>query len=830
MPDRDKHSRHISPPRCGPDKAPGPRTVSQEELAQTLHDLQVHQVELEMQNEELRRTQEELETLRSRYFDLYELAPVSYITVSETGMITEANLTAADLLGATRGELLRLAFNRFIRREDQDIFYLQSKELLSSGTRQEFDLRMRRQDGTPFTGHVAATASHDESGAPLFRLVVNDITGQKQIEAGLLASEEKYRSLIDSIIDCVWEVDAEGRFTFLSARFQDITGIPPEEFIGKTPLDIFRGEESSNFVAGFLAAVADRRPFTAVDVIIRHDDRKQIIAEVSAEPIFSPDGLFLGMRGLTRDVSGRKKYERELHEARQAAEAANRAKSEFLANMSHEIRTPMNAIIGLGHLALKTDLTPKQLDYLEKITSSGERLLNLLNDLLDFSKIEAGKVELEVIPFPLRTSLERLLGLVGVTAAGKGLQLRLSLDEKAPEFLIGDPHRLEQVLLNLLGNAVKFTSFGEIELTVRLLSFEEERLVLEFSVKDTGIGMTPEQTVRIFSPFIQADGSTTRRYGGTGLGLNICQRLIELMGGEISVTSEPGWGSIFSFTAVFRRGEIPPVVEVVPALGVSALSGLRVLIVEDQDINRQVLQELLQHAGITVELACDGQEALDLAARMEFDAVLMDLQMPVMDGYEATRQLRLKWPADRLPIIALTAHAGRDERQLCLQVGMNDQLAKPVHPDRLYAALLKWGGCDPYQEVALPALYPVEKTSPALPDFLPGLDIYTGLTLLGGNSTLYRELVIQLGESAGTRVAALWAALQEGNLAEAGRTAHGLKGIASNIGATGVTALAGQLESACRAADTADALRLMSQLEGSLMELATAARQLATGI
>ncbi len=674
-----------------------PASLFSGEAAQALHDLRVHQVELESQNEELRRAQMALDAMRSRYYDLYDLAPVSYFTLSAAGVILEANLTAATLLGVARDELTGQPFDRFIFREEQDGYYLSNRRLFETGEPLTHDLRMVRNDGMLFWGHLKGVAVQDNEAA-VCRIVVNDITQRKEAEERLkgvvevlAAGEERFRQLFEqhsaimllidpfsgAIVDAntaAAEFYGYSRDQLRAMAIQQINCLPPDEIAAIREQMQLRIKNYFTF------------PHRLADGTVR-------TVEVHTSPIISNDKPLLF--SIIHDITQRQQMEESLHLAREAAEKANRAKSEFLANMSHELRTPMNAIIGLGYLALRTDLTPRQRDYLTKITASADGLLLLLNDLLDLAKIEAGKLELEQITFPLHPILDRLLTLVGVTAAAKGIDIRFSMEPGIPRYLVGDPLRLERLLHNLLGNAVKFTSVGGVALTVRLLFMADEKMVLEFSVRDTGIGLTPEQAARIFEPFTQADGSTTRRFGGTGLGLTICRQLTALMGGELRVTSEPGEGSVFTCTAPFLRGVAPDEEfdpEPDPFAAEKELRGCRVLVAEDQPINQLLLRELLEQVGVNVTVVSDGEQAVTAVRDSggSYDAVLMDLQMPELDGYGATLLIREQFSPQRLPIIALTAHAMKEERERCLAGGMNDHLAKPVNPDKLHACLIRW--------------------------------------------------------------------------------------------------------------------------------------------
>lgn len=829
-------------------------------------------------------------------------------------------------------------------------------------------MEMSLQDGKK---HIEVRKEPTRSGGAV--VVLTDITDRKKAETALAEKTSVLEITMEHMAQGILMLDADLRLVAYNKRVCELLGLPEELLETSPTAEDIRRYQFAHGEFGETGSEADRQVIAWIEHL---RTRAEPLTYVRARP----DGRHIEARNIPlpgggwvrtfADITAHIHAQQELERARTSAEAANQAKSVFLANMSHEIRTPMNAISGMIRLALNTQLDDKQRDYLIKAYTASDSLMAVINNILDFSKIEAGRMLIEAVEFDLDDVLERISNIVSLKAGEKGIELIFATDPDVPTRLVGDPLRLEQVLTNLVGNAVKFTDAGEIVISVRRLSTAHPRTQLEFSVRDTGIGLTEAQRARLFEPFTQADGSTTRRYGGTGLGLAICKQIVELMGGNIDVVSEHGHGTTVTFTAGFdlrksvdrptalparlqgqsalvvddsptartvlagllrsfgfsvsqaASGEeaieeferaakdgvryrlvlmdwkmsgidgvqaavhirqrcpengVPTRIIMVtaydkeelealanaedfdavitkpvsasrllnliletesgrgiesrsaPQLSHGALSGrrfdgVRVLLVEDNEINLQIASEVLSMAGVQIEVARDGRAAVQRFESKQpgdhIDMVLMDLQMPIMDGFEATRRLRTRFGPDELPIVAMTAHAFEEERQRCFDAGMNDHVSKPIDPDRLLAAVGKWTSGAPGTLDDRPATNSgAFDASADLPSSLPGLDIAEGLSRVNGHARLYGQLLHEFGQLKKDAVDQIRALVANNSYDEAAAAAHALKGVAGNLSANTVHAAAGALETALRSPGADAVAPILARADAALTEV-----------
>jgi PAS domain S-box-containing protein len=677
------------------------------------------------------------------------------------------------------------------------------------------ELSLRRKDGS----RIDVVSSHTLVRLPgrameLFCIDV-DITRHKQTEAALRASEQSYRQLLQLSPEAIF-IHRDDIIFFANEAALELFGArSPAELIGMNWHHLLAPEYWQTVEQRFASLLSgEQRRVPQREMRYTTVTGNAIPAEASSALVMV-DGQ-PAIMSVLRDIAERKKIEEELLDYRvrledlvrqrtaelsaalQAAQLADQAKDAFLANVSHELRTPLGAVMGLSALALKQSENPRQIDYLSKIDKAGRHLSRIINDLLDLSKIVAGRMEFEAITFSLGAMMRHSQALMAPKAEAKGLRFTQEIAADVPDILVGDPLRLQQILLNLVGNALKFTAAGGVDVRVGLRRREADRVCLVIDVEDTGVGISAEERAGLFQPFSQADASMSRKYGGTGLGLAISQRLAAKMGGDITVSSFPGSGSTFSAEVWLALGDGRDL----PAEQADAAAAppqvryrdARVLVVDDHPMNREIVGELLDAVGITPQMAGNGREALDIlatASAADFDLILMDIQMPVLDGLGATRAIRQLPGFGELPIIAMTAHAMEHEKQKSMAAGMVDHITKPFDVESFYRVLAKWIR-DERKQTAEPPPDPPAKGLQAL----RGIDTVTALTRFAGNEARYRHWLGKLVADSGETMNQLRQALEAGDTATALSAAHAFKGRVGMLGIGDLQTKAARLEAA----------------------------------
>ncbi len=747
------------------------------------------------------------------------------LTISSDGKITDVNQVAETVTGCGRAALLGSDFADFFG--PPELANKVCEQVFIDGAVTDCLLSIRHQHGHVIDMLCNASVLHDSDGRVRGAIITaRDISAQKLVEQTLRENQDRLLHMLEtSPIAVRIALQGDGYVLFANQRYAELINVAPENIVGANPKNYYARPQDYEEVLARLAS-GESVVNQLIELLIPGSAAEAYSGHHAGDKITWVMASYLmidyrdqpAVLGWFYDVT-------DLRQAKQMAENATQIKAEFLANMSHEIRTPMSAIIGLSQLALNRETSPEVRDYLEKIRTSSDSLLGILNDILDLSKAEAGRMRISHSAFDLEAVVHNLHNLFVHRAEEKYLDFTINLATDVPRQLIGDALRLQQILTNLLGNAIKFTERGTVRLEISLKHIEQSRARLLFCIIDSGIGMSIEDREILFQPFSQADASITRRFGGTGLGLAISQELLQLMGGVFAVESVPGRGTTFSFeldldvsarTEKSRsKAEADPLSSNVGGLSsglrqlARSVAGLRVLVVEDNGINQQVVREFLQLSGVIVELANNGLEALQWLEQHDCDAILMDVHMPVMGGVEATLKIRSQSRHADLPIIALTAGVTQDERERCLASGMNEMVTKPIVPKQLIDALLHWIKPDAAQtDIVHPVAAGDGKTSleaSLVADEMPGFDLGNFLAMLGGNQLLMLQLLQSFAHDMSALPGEIAGFVAQADFKSARNAVHKISGASGNVGAMRLHLAAKALESEFKAGQCEDA-------------------------
>ena len=767
--------------------------------------------------------------------EIIDMIPVSLFVKDACSRITLMNWACEEQWGMALPDLRGTDASQFFPPDQMAFFLAKDREVFSNRQLADFEEvawnAVLKEDRTV---HTYKKPVFDEAGNPSYLIGVSiDITERKQAEEVL----KLHKLVIDTAMDGFWMVDMAGNLRGANDAYAKMSGYSVDELLKMHISQVEVNESTVQEVAAHIEKII-AQGFDKFETRHRRKDGQEIDVEVSA--MFIPASQ--SFVGFLRDITERKQAERELRElnehleerveqrtreltqAKQLAESANQAKSEFLANMSHEIRTPMNSILGMANLAMNFKADRRNRDYLKKIHSSGEHLLGIIDDILDFSRLAAGKLKINTADFNLNRVLDNVKNLVAGKAAAKGLKLVFDIDADLNLGLCGDPLRLVQILVNYIDNAVKFTEKGKIIIHIKRIEEDATSCLMRFEVQDNGIGMSEAEKAKLFQPFQQVDTSSTRQYGGAGLGLAICRQLAGMMqDGEVGVESVPGQGSTFWFNVRLYKAGQPFCTENETGTDKqpAAISGARILLAENNLFNQQVATDFLENVGATVCVAQNGKEALDLLAHERFDCVLMDIQMPVLDGFEATRLIRANPALARIPVIAMTANASEEDRERCLAAGMDDFIGKPFKPDAFYAVIAKWLARQPQQTPASGALA-VAVAKEAWAGDPEIIDFALLAELVGGDKLKMREFARKFMAAARQDMTEVEAALERKDLAALGALGHHLKSPARMAGAMGFAHLCQALE---HSADVEQARSIVSQLRPLLERIKECADQ-----